>query len=239
MTDLTVLANAEEISQKAAERIAELATAAVDKRGVFSIALAGGNTPRRTYELLAEQPWRDRVPWSNVCVFWGDERWVPPDDERSNQRMARTTLLDHVPIPPQQIHPIGCAESPTHDAAAYEVCLRTELGESPHFDLILLGLGDNGHTASLFPNTPVVQERKRWVTAVYLPEQKLHRITLTAPLINAARCVVFLVSGAKKADIVQQVLRGQPDPQRLPAQLIKPTDGELCWLLDAQAASRL
>jgi 6-phosphogluconolactonase len=234
-----VLPDAEQLGLAASRMIAEHAVNAVVQRGRFSIALAGGNTPRRTYELLAAEPLRGQVPWSHVHVFWGDERCVPPDAERSNQRMARIALLDHVPIPPEQIHPIDCTGPPADAADSYEACLHNELGEHPRFDLVLLGLGENGHTASLFPYAAVLQERDRRVADVYVAEQNMHRITVTAPLINHARCVVFLVAGVSKAATVQQVLRGKHDPQRLPAQLIQPIEGELHWLLDAEAASRL
>jgi 6-phosphogluconolactonase len=180
------------------------------------------------------------VPWENTHVFWGDERCVPSDDARSNERMAREALLDHVPIPASQIHPIQCVHAPNQVARQYEALLRTFFAEQPpRFDLVLLGLGENGHTASLFPGTPVLDERERWVADVYVAEQNLYRITLTAPLINQAALVVFLVAGNTKARVLSEVLEGLRDIHRLPAQLIQPTKGDLRWLVDRPAADML
>ena len=204
------------------------------------MALSGGATPRRTYELLAAPPLQDQAPWDRVHVFWGDERCVPLNDPRSNARMAQAAWLDHVPIPGDQIHPLDCARDPAAAARQYEAQLREFFaGQPPRLDLVLLGLGDDGHTASLFPGTPVLEERERWAAAVYVAAADLYRVTLTAPLINQAAMVAFLVAGKSKAGVLQEVLHGPRDPARLPAQLIQPQTGELLWLVDLAAAARL
>lgn len=193
----------------------------------------------RTYELLARPPLRDRIAWDRVHVFWGDERCVPPEDPRSNARMAKRALLEHVPVLPSHIHPIECAESPADAARRYEALLLSFFaGGPPSFDLIFLGLGENGHTASLFPEAAVLREKKRWAMEVYLAEQALYRVTLTAPIINQATVVAFIVSGSSKAKTLREVLEGPRDPMRLPAQLIQPEPrgGKLYWLLDSDAA---
>jgi 6-phosphogluconolactonase len=234
----------ESMSRAAAQLFVERATTAVHDRDRFTVALSGGHTPQRTYELLAQPPLsnsnpRGQVPWQQVHVFWGDERCVPLDDAQSNARMTRQALLDHVPIPEAQVHPIRCAQHPDQAAEDYAALLREHLGSSPRFDLVLLGLGENGHTASLFPGTAVLEERVRWTAAVYVAEQDMWRVTLTAPLINRAAAIAFLVSGAGKAEVVQRVLEGPREPQHLPAQLIQPVNGIMYYLLDAEAASKL
>jgi 6-phosphogluconolactonase len=235
---IRVYADLEALSRAAATLVVGQANQAVAARGRFSVALAGGGTPRRTYELLAAPPLVDQGPWDRVHVFWGDERCVPPDDPRSNARMARQAWLDHVPIPAGQIHPMDCAGDPDAAARDYEAGLREFFaGAAPRLDLVLLGLGDNGHTASLFPGTPVLAEHERWAAAVYVAAGGLYRVTLTAPLINQAAQVVFLVAGRAKAEILRDVLQGPRDPARLPAQLIQPQNGELLWLADREAAA--
>jgi 6-phosphogluconolactonase len=238
MSMIWVYDNIHSLSQAAAGLFSQLARQAVQDHGKFSVALSGGHTPCHTYELLASEAFYSRIPWAQVHVFWGDERCVPPDDPRSNARMARQAFLSRVPIPPDQIHPISCAQKPAEAGTRYEAVLRGFFGDqSPRFDLILLGLGENGHTASLFPNTSVLEEEERWVAEVYVAEQKMHRVTLTAPFINQAAAVAFLVAGAGKSQVLRQVLKGPSDPKRLPAQLIRPTNGQLMWLVDKEAAS--
>jgi 6-phosphogluconolactonase len=233
-----VYENLESLSHAAAGIFVQQARQAVEAHGRFSVALSGGHTPRRTYELLARPPFRDRVAWTQVHVFWGDERCVPPDHPRSNERMVRQALLDHVPVPPAQIHPIRCIQSPQEAAEQYEALLQEFFRDQPpSFDLIFLGLGEDGHTASLFPETPVLSEQERWVSDVHMVGQELDRVTLTAPLINQAALVTFLVAGIAKAGSLRAVLEGLSDPHRLPAQLIQPTQGELQWLVDQEASS--
>jgi 6-phosphogluconolactonase len=203
------------------------------------VLLAGGETPRRTYEILAGEPFRSRVPWSGGHVFWGDERCVPYEDPRSNAGNAKRLLLDQVFLPETQIHPIRCDISPRLAAAAYEKKLREFFAcGTPRFDLVFLGLGADGHTASLLPKTAVLTERQRWGAEVFSAGEGLYRVSLTVPVINRAAVIVFLVSGTGKAVVVREVLEGRPDPHQVPAVLIKPDDGELFWLLD-RAAARL
>jgi 6-phosphogluconolactonase len=237
---IKVFADYEELSRGAADLIAAEALAAVHDHGRFSIALAGGNTPRRTYEILSTPPLRDRVPWMDAHIFWGDERCVPPRDPRNNTLMARRALLDHVPVPASQVHPIVCVRTPAEAAKQYEVLIRTFFaGHETGFDLIFLGLGEDGHTASLFPGSPVLEERSRCVADVYVQSHDLYRVTLTPQLINRAKMVVFLVSGTAKASILREVLEGDESSSPLPARLIKPINGKLIWLADREAASLL
>ncbi|MEJ2348473.1 MAG: 6-phosphogluconolactonase [Anaerolineales bacterium] len=237
---ISVYPDYETLSQTAARLFLERAVRASQAGTFFKVALSGGNTPHRTYELLAEPPFRDQVQWNLVQVFWGDERCVPMDDPRSNAHAAFHTLLDKVAVPSEQIHPISCASNPERSAREYETLLKGFFADQPpRFDLIFLGLGENGHTASLFPNTPVLKEAQRWVAHVYVREQDLYRVTLTAPLINQAALVVFLVAGSEKAHVLSEVREGSPEPERLPAQLIKPKNGELMWLVDEEAAAQL
>jgi 6-phosphogluconolactonase len=237
---IKVYPDLESMSQAASALLIEQANRAVAARGRFCVALSGGSTPRRTYELLAGMPFKEQAPWHRMHIFWGDERCVPLDDPRSNARMAKQAWLDHVPIPESQIHPMHCAGAPAEAAREYEAHLRQFFtGHPSSLDLVLLGLGDNGHTASLFPGTPVLKETERWVSEVYVAEQDLYRVTLTAPFINQAAMVAFLVAGEAKAEVVWQILRDPRDPDRLPAQLIDPHPGELLWLMDLKAASRV
>ncbi len=242
LTNPTILTypDLESLSRGAAGLFARLAQQAVTVRGRFSVALSGGRTPRRAYEILARPPFREQVPWDRAHIFWGDERCVPPDDPRSNARLAREVLLDHVPLPRTRIHPFSCSPNPAAGAREYEALLRDFFpGTSPGLDLVLLGLGEDGHTASLFPYNRALEEREAWTAAVYLPSEDLHRVTLTPAFINQAAAVAFLVAGAAKARVLREVLQGPRDPRRLPGQLINPEGGELFWLVDREAAGEL
>ncbi|MDQ2768399.1 MAG: 6-phosphogluconolactonase [Gemmatimonadota bacterium] len=221
---------------------------AIDAHGKFVVALSGGSTPRRMYELLALQPRARRVNWSRVHVVWGDERCVPPDNADSNFRMAHEALLDHVPIPATNVHRVHGEDDPVAAAASYESTLRTlfETQNGPpasapgkNIDLALLGLGDNGHTASIFPESAAASEQSRWVMAEYVPVVSMWRVTLTAPILNAAAEVLFLVAGGDKADVLQRVLEGPRVSRELPAQLIAPAPGRIHWLADDAAAAKL
>jgi 6-phosphogluconolactonase len=232
----------------AAEVVVSAAAQAIDASGRFAVALAGGSTPRRLYELLASPAYAPRVDWSRVHLFWGDERGVPPGDPASNYRMVREALLDDVPIPDTNVHRIRGEDSPADAAASYERELRRafatpagppDVVAGRRFDLVLLGMGENGHTASLFPGLGAVHEKERWVVAEYVPETSMWRITLTPPVLNAAAHVAFLVTGARKATMLHRVLEGPSEPDGLPAQAIAPVDGTLDWLVDAAAAARL
>jgi 6-phosphogluconolactonase len=230
----------EELSLVAAQLFVKAAQNAVASAGRFAVVLSGGHTPELTYRLLGQEPCRGRVNWQETHVFWGDERCVPRDDARNNAAMAFETLLDHVPIPRSHVHPIATEKSPEHAADHYEKLLREFFRDLPaRFDLVFLGLGDNGHTASLFPHTPILDEQDRWVKEVYLAEQHMYRVSLTAPIINQAATVAFLVSGRNKSRVLRQVLLEPPRPQELPAQLIHPTDGDVVWLVDEDAAADL
>jgi 6-phosphogluconolactonase len=243
MTRVAVHRDLDTASAAAAEQLVGVVQAAVAARDECALALSGGTTPRTLYEMLAGEPYRSRIPWHRLLVFFGDERCVPPDDARSNYRLAWEALLGRVPIPPDRVHRMPADEADLDAAAAgYERTLRRLLprgrGGWPRFDWVLLGLGDNAHTASLFPGTPVVHEQRRAVVSAYIPELRANRMTLTPPVLNGAALVVFLVAGAGKADAVRRVLDGPWDPDAAPAQVVRPDDGELVWLLDAAAASR-
>lgn len=229
----------EAVSRAAADLFVELAAEAVAARGRFRVALSGGNTPLRTYRLLAAPPRRERTPWPQTEVFWGDERCVPLDDGRSNAGMATRTLLTRVPVMSGSVHPMRCDADPEAAAADYEALLRACFETVPVLDLIFLGLGQNGHTASLFPHSPLLAETARWVAAVRVAGQETRRVTLTPVVINAARVVAFVVFGRDKAAVLRSVLQGPPDPGRLPAQLIRPRGGRLIWLTDEAAAAEL
>ncbi len=227
-----ICADAAGLARAVAERFVALAGEAVAARGRFVVALAGGRTPRAAYALLATDPFASRVDWARVHVFWGDERCVPPDHPESNYRMARETLLDQVPIPPARVHPIQGDLPPARAAVAYEEELGAVLGPEGRFDLVLLGMGSDGHTASLFPGTPALEERDRAVVAVYVERLRAWRVTLTLPTINAARHILFVVSGAEKARALARVRAGEP----LPAGRVRPAGGGPTWLVDRAAA---
>jgi 6-phosphogluconolactonase len=237
---IRVYEDLESLSEEAARLFVQRSQQAANAAGRFSVAVAGGHTPERTYQLLAQPPLNGQVPWAQVHVFWGDERCVSPDDPQSNARMVRQALLDHVPVPEAQVHPILCARDPRRAAEEYEGLLRTFFGNGrPRFDLVYLGLGENGHTASLFPGTSAVEVQEHWVAEVYVAEEHMWRVTLTAPLINQAAAVVFLVAGAAKSRVVQHVLEGPFQPHRLPAELIRPINGSLDWMIDREAGRDL
>lgn len=225
----------QELASTAAETFVEQAKAAIEEFGRFTVALAGGSTPKRAYEILATQH-HDTLDWNKVHAFFGDERTVPPDHEDSNYRMAQDTLLSHVPI--GSVHRMRGELDPSEAAALYEKDLEAFFGGPPRFDLVLLGIGEDGHTASLFPGTPALDVRGRW--AVENPVEKLGttRITLTVPAINAAKRVVFLVAGEGKAKALKEILEVDAEPRDCPAKLIRPV-GELIWMSDAAAASSL
>jgi len=235
----------EAVAQYAAREFVRRARAAIEASGAFKVALAGGSTPRRTYELLADPSLATQVEWEATHIFFGDERAVPPDHPDSNYRTAFETLLSKVRVPDAQVHRMG-AERADLDAAATEYEARmaesfdlTVESGPPRFDLVMLGMGEDGHTASLFPSTAALDETRAWVVANDVPQKSTRRLTLTPPVLNAARCVMFAVDGVDKAAPLADVLEGPHDPRRFPAQLIAPADGELLWLVDRAAAARL
>ncbi len=233
--------NVAALARGAADLFARTAKNSIEQHGRFTVALSGGSSPHPVYELLAEPENHRRVPWEKVYVFWGDERYVPLHDDRSNAGRARSVLLDHVPIPPENVFPIYDERlTPDEAAAAYERKIRDHFGhDAPRFDLILLGCGENGHTASLFPETPVLEESERLVAPVRVADQDIARVTLTIPLLNMARVIAFIAFGSKKASIVREVINGPRQPEKLPAQFIQPADGVMFWYLDTEAASAL
>ncbi len=244
-TEVVRVADPEAVSRAAADEWVRCARAAVAARGGFTVALSGGSTPRRMLQLLAEPPFREQVDWARLDVFWGDERAVPPDDPDSNYGMARGALLSKVPVPSARVHRMA-AERDDRDAAAQDYAAEIARtlgvppeGEPPAFDLVLLGMGPDGHTASLFPQTAALRETRRWVVRNYVPKFSADRLTLTAPILNRGATILFLVAGADKAPVLQEVLEGPPDPERLPSQLIRPVAGRLVWLVDQAAAARL
>ena len=237
---VAVYDDSEALSRAVAKLFAEEARRAVEARGRFLVLLSGGETPRRCYELLAQEPLRSSIPWQAVQIFWGDERWVPQSDPRSNFGMTRRAFLDQIPLSEAQLHPVPYESSPRESALRYERMLRSFFEVAPpRFDLVLLGLGEDGHTASLFPGSAALDEWYRWVCEIYVAEQDLYRVTTTALLINQAALVAFLVAGKGKAAILRRVLEGARDPKQLPAQLIKPAQGRLLWLADREASRLL
>ncbi len=242
--DVHIYTDAEALTRGAAAEFVRLARQAIAARGRFTVALSGGSTPERLYRLLARpaQAYRAGVAWERVYVFFGDERCVLPDHAESNYRMAHAALLAHVPVPAANVFRMR-GEDPDANRAArdYECRLQSFFGteDAPRFDLILLGLGTDGHTASLFPGTAALDESARLVVANRVEKFDAHRLTLTLPVINHAAHVIFLVSGAEKADAVRRVLEPQAGEAGTPASLVRPRDGELTWLLDSAAAARL
>jgi 6-phosphogluconolactonase len=241
--EIRTLTTPQELFAAAAEEVVSAATDAIAQRGRFTIALSGGSTPKGLFNLLATNA-LTVLPWDRMFFFWGDERHVPPTDPDSNYRMAQETMLSKVPVPPGNVFRMA-AENPDAAAAAedYEKTLRKFFalapGQFPRFDLILLGMGPDGHTASLFPGTSGLQEKSRLVIANWVEKFKTNRLTFTLPVLNAARCVSFLVSGTDKAPALHAVLEGDAPGEQYPAKLVRPTDGKLIWLVDKAAASAL
>jgi 6-phosphogluconolactonase len=233
------------LARRAAEEFVSIAEEASAKRGRARIAISGGSTPKAAFQLLADpgQPFLKRMPWDKLDLYWVDERTVPPNDAESNYRMTREAMLDRVPLKPEQIHRMEGELDPEVASARYESLLRNtfrlEGAETPRFDLVQLGLGDDGHTASLFPHTQAIHELGRLVTANQVPQKDTWRITLTWPVINQASSVFFLIGGANKAELVKEVFTGPRDPERLPSQLIWPATGILTLVLDKDAAALL
>jgi 6-phosphogluconolactonase len=241
--ELRKLTTPQDLFQAAAEEVLHAAADAITQRGRFTIALSGGSTPRNLYTLIAANA-SGSLPWDQMFFFWGDERHVPPDDPESNYRMAKETLLSKIPVPPANIFPVPAEKSDASAAAqTYEQTLQKffalSAGEFPRFDLILLGMGPDGHAASLFPETAALQEKSRLVVANWVEKLQTSRITFTLPVLNSARCVAFLVSGADKAAVLHEVLEGNAPGEKYPSKLVRPIDGKLIWFVDRAAASEL
>lgn len=241
--DIRICDDTAAMARHTADAFVRLAQASVAARGRFTVALAGGSTPKAAYTLLASAAYRDQVPWQHVHCFWGDERHVPPDHADSNYRMAREAMLSSVPIPATQVYRIVAEQDAQQAAEAYEATLRTAFqlapGALPRFDLVLLGMGPDGHTASLFPGTAAVHEQQRLVVAPWVEKFATYRITLSPAVLCHAAHVVFAAGGADKAETLRHVLEGAYQPDLYPSQVIRPTDGTLLWLVDTAAAQQL
>ena len=252
---LHVYKDGEELSVAAAKWITDLIGETLKVKDRFTIALSGGGTPERLHKLLAAAPYKDQIDWSKLHIFWGDERAVPFADSRNNAKMAYDTLLNFVPVPASQIHVMRTDISPEQSAIEYEKILHQYFDSVPgggasvaaasggllpnSFDLVLLGMGDDGHTLSLFPGTAVVHEEKAWATAFFLKAQDMYRITLTKTIVNRAARIAFLTTGPKKTHALKEVLKGAYNPDLYPSQEIKPLNGELHWFVDEAAAAGL
>lgn len=239
---LKIFESPEEVARASAQHFVKQCRESVDRSNGFTVALSGGSTPKRLYELLADpaEPFRDQIAWNETHFFFTDERHVPPDHPDSNYRMVNEALFSRAPVPKQNVHRIR-AENPSAQEAAeeYEVEMHRSFGEAiPAFDLILLGLGEDGHTASLFPHSPALKETRRLVVAPWVEKFNAYRITLTLPVLNNGSSVVFLVTGPSKAEILREVIKTDKKPDLYPAQAVSPTSGEVSWFID-KAAARL
>jgi 6-phosphogluconolactonase len=241
--EIRTLTTPQELFESAAEEVVHSAQEAVAERGRFAIALSGGSTPKSLFTLLASNA-KSSLPWDHMFFFWGDERHVPPTHADSNYRMAEEAMLSKIPVPAGNIFRVPAEKADAAEAAkAYDQTLQqffgVQSGQAPRFDLILLGLGPDGHTASLFPATDALQEKSRLFVANWVEKLKTSRLTFTLPVLNAARCVAFLVSGTDKAPALKAVLEGDAPGEQYPAKMVHPSDGKLIWLIDRAAASGL
>jgi len=235
-----IAANSDVLSDQAARWLVTQIRATLAKQDRYTIALSGGSTPKKLFKLLAAEPYRSQIHWRKLHFFWGDERFVPFADEKNNAHMAFHELLDRVPVNKEQVHIMRTDLEPAAAVTDYENILHRYFDDQPHtFDLVMLGLGDNSHTLSLFPGYPVTYITDKWVDAFYLKEQEMYRITLTAPVVNKAAKVAYLVSGADKAPAVKEILEGKYDPDHHPAQVIRPELDKPYWFLDKAAAALL
>lgn len=232
--------NADALSHGVAEWMSGYIRRVLMEKDRFTIALSGGSTPQKLHKTLASSPFKDQIDWSKIHFFWGDERAVPFDDERNNAKMAFDSLLNFVPVNSGQIHLMRTDIEPEAAAMEYEAILHQYFdGGEYTFDLVLLGMGDDGHTLSLFPGTEIIHENTAWTKSFYLTPQSMYRISLTAPVVNLSAAVAFLVTGKNKAATLKQVLKGSHQPEKFPSQLIKPSKGELHWFVDEEAAASL
>ncbi|HVA36797.1 MAG TPA: 6-phosphogluconolactonase [Candidatus Dormibacteraeota bacterium] len=236
---LVVVADEGALWAALADIFVEDAREAVARRGSFAVALSGGTTPKGAYELLAQEPRRSRVPWERLSIFFSDERCVPPGDPQSNYGMAHDALLSKVPVPAEHVHRMRGELPPEEAAGAYASVLRDALGDDPVFDLVMLGMGPDGHTASLFPGTSPVGEQRLLVAAPFVPKFGAHRLTMTPRVLNRARHVVVAAAGAEKSEALRRAIEGPFDPNLTPVQVVQPAAGALTWLADRAAAARL
>jgi len=242
--ELHISKDNDELSLEVAQWMVDYIDDTLKKQNRFTLVLSGGSTPHKLNTLLAASPFKEKIDWDKLHIFWGDERFVPFEDERNNARMAFDTLLNHVPIPASQIHVMKTKNIiPEVAAGEYEKIIRNyfppTIPASFTFDLVLLGMGDDGHTLSLFPGMHTMHEEEKWATSLFLKQQDMFRITLTPPVVNRAARIAFLASGAGKAVALQQVIDGDFKPDLYPSQMIKPVDGELHWFVDKAAAANL
>jgi len=238
--NLHISKDIEALSKYFADWLVSYIQEVLSKQDRFTIALSGGNTPKKLYQLLATDIYKNQINWERLHFFWGDERYVPFADERNNAKMAFEALLDQVPVVKEQVHIIQTDIAPEESATAYEKLLHSFFDVQPYtFDMVLLGLGDNAHTLSLFPGYEVVREHTKWVSTFYLKEQEMYRITLTPPVVNKAARVAFLVSGGDKAAAVYHIIASEHDPDLYPGQIIQPFNGEIYWFCDEAAAADL
>lgn len=235
-----VAKNTDELSRLFADWLVEYIEETLQKQDRFTISLSGGSTPKKLYQLLATKEYAEKIDWPKLHFFWGDERFVPFTDDRNNAKMTFDELLDHVPINKAFVHVMRTDLPPDEAVEDYNVKLHKYFdGRQFTFDLVMLGLGDDAHTLSLFPGYPVIDENHNWMSAFYLEEQNMYRITLTKPVVNKSARVAFLVSGSGKVDALKAVLYGDKNSEKYPAQVIQPTNGELYWFLDEAAAAAL
>ena len=241
--EIILCRDVDELNRKAAERFIALAADAVSRSGRFTVALSGGSTPKGLYASLATPEYRHRIDWSRVHLFWGDERCVPPDHPESNFRMVQESLLSRIQIPSENVHRMMGEKEPEQARQEYEKHLKQSFrlppGEVPRFDLILLGLGEDGHTASLFPGSAALNENQRLVATIYVEKLKAQRLTLTLPVINAAAQIIFLVAGQSKSAIVKKLFGADSDACKLPAAKVRPANGIVAWLITQDAAGGL
>ncbi|HMJ47033.1 MAG TPA: 6-phosphogluconolactonase [Ferruginibacter sp.] len=239
MTKIVVFRDEDSLSKAAAELIVDISKHAIRESGKFTIALSGGKTPSKLFSMLAEKPFNKEINWKQTYVFWGDERFVAANNSQNNSYVAKKILLDNIPVPAENIFPIPVNIPPAASANHYEQTLKAFFrSDNPSFDLILLGMGDDGHTASLFPGSTVLSEKAALVKEVYLEEQQVARITFTVPLINNAKHILFLVTGKEKAGMLFKVLEGKARPGKYPAKMIRAGKGKkIYWYADKAAAS--
>jgi len=237
--ELVVASDADDLAHRVAEHFIACATEAIDTCGSFAVALAGGSTPKAAYARLASDAMRDRIAWARVRFYFGDERCVPPDDEQSNFRMASRCLLEPLAIEADHVARMRGEDEPAVAAAAYAALLRERLGTLPRFDLVMLGMGPDGHTASLFPGEDPLTDDRALVRAPFVATAGTHRITLTPQVINAARTVAIATGGTEKAQALARALEGEYEPRAVPVQIVDPLDGRLVWLVDREAVTLL
>lgn len=237
---LHIFKNKELLSEELAQWICNYISETLEKQNFFSLVLSGGNTPKSLYKKLASDKFKNKINWSKVHIFWGDERYVPFDDSRNNAKMAFDILINKVDIPKENVNIIRTDIIPEESAKEYVDTIKKYFKHTQNnFDLVLLGIGDDGHTLSIFPGSSLINEEENWVNKVYNEEQKMYRITMMPQLVNNAKQIAFMVEGENKADILNRIIYGNLEPVKLPSQLIDPSDGELHWFLDDEAASKL